>query len=537
MSLLTAVADQYFGIPYYRHPVEWSRDKLGNFLWSKQVDILTSVRDNRYTAVPACHDSSKSYTAAVATCWWLESHPLGEAFVISTAPSAPQVTTILWREVLKLHGVGELQGVINMGGAPEWKVGKQQIAYGRKPADYNADIGFQGVHSLFPLIIVDEASGIPDLLWNAVDSLATNDNARVLAIGNPDDIASHFRSICLPGSGWNVIKIDGLQTPNMTERAALEVSAQDGCGDLYQFMVENNIPFATEEIPEDLQPRLLGARWVAERMKRWGVYKEPDTGKWKTSSLWESKVRGEFPTDSTEGVIPLAWIEAAIRRWQDFFDSGADPAEVPGLRRFACDVARYGKDETAIAEKQGHVVIGVERIGNQDTMTTANRLVAKLDSHILSTASVDVIGVGAGVVDRLRELGKNVYAFNAASRTDRRDVTGEFRFANTRSAAWWHLRELLDPSNPDTNLCLPPDERLKEDLIAPRWRPAPGAIYVVEPKDETIRRLGRSPDTGDAVVMLMWNDFGGSSNEGVIAEYGGTSEFAIPWEGEGNYYD
>ena len=528
MRILADIANEFFGVPYVRQPVQWATDKLDVFLWSKQRAIIDSIRDNRYTAAPSCHDSGKSFDAAVASEWWIDSHPIGEAFVVSTAPSAPQVSAILWREIQKLHRKGELRGVINMGGAPEWKIDKELVAYGRKPADYNADTGFIGIHSLYPLIIVDEASGIPKPLWDAVDSLATNDNARVLAIGNPDDSASHFKTICQPGSGWNIIKIDGLQTPNFTERAVLEVSNTEGCGDLYAFMVENNIPFATEEIPDDLRPRLLGVRWVAERMKRWGVFKDPDTGLWKTSALWDAKVRADFPTDATEGVIPLGWVEAAIRRWLDFNAAGADPNEIPGVRKFSCDVARFGSDETAIAEKQGHYVVSVERIGHQDTMTTANRLKAKLERHIQSSVNVDVIGVGAGVVDRLRELGMNVMAFNASAKTSRKDKTGEFTFLNTRSAAWWRLRELLDPSDPTTNLMLPPDERLKEDLTAPRWKVAPGAHIVVEPKDQTIRRLGHSPDTGDAVVMLMWNEFTGWDGF-VVEEYGGESEYAQKW--------
>ena len=76
--------------------------------------------------------------------------------------------------------------------------GKELVAFVRKPADHDQS-AFQGIHALRPLILVDEVCGVPKSIFDAVDALATNSNARVLAIGNPDDPASHFAQICTPG--------------------------------------------------------------------------------------------------------------------------------------------------------------------------------------------------------------------------------------------------------------------------------------------------------------------------------------------------
>jgi len=92
---------------------------------------------------------------------------------------------------------------------------KELVAFGRKPADHDQS-AFQGIHALNPLILVDEACGVPKSIFDAVDSLATNTNARVLAIGNPDDPSSHFAQICKPGSGWHVIKVSAFDTPAYT---------------------------------------------------------------------------------------------------------------------------------------------------------------------------------------------------------------------------------------------------------------------------------------------------------------------------------
>jgi hypothetical protein len=119
---------------------------------------------------------------------------------------------------------------------------------------------------------------------------------------------------------------------------------------------------------------------------------------------------------------------------------------------------------------------------------------------------VDVIGIGAGVVDRLRELGCTVIPFNAAAATQVRDRSGELGFANLRAAAWWSLREMLDPAN-GIGVALPPDDMLIGDLTAPHWRVLSGGKIKIESKDDIYKRLGRSTDDGDAVVMAFAFDF------------------------------
>jgi hypothetical protein len=123
---------------------------------------------------------------------------------------------------------------------------------------------------------------------------------------------------------------------------------------------------------------------------------------------------------------------------------------------------------------------------------------------------VDVTGIGAGVVDRLRELSGspevcgrriNVDAFIAAAATSRKDRSGELGFVNRRSAAWWNLREMLDPAYQPT-LALPPDDLLTGDLTAPRHRLTSGAEIAVESKDDVAKRIGRSTDAGDAVAQV-----------------------------------
>lgn len=266
---------------------------------------------------------------------------------------------------------------------------------------------------------------------------------------------------------------------------------------------------------------LTSPLWVVERAKRWGT----------SSALWTSKVRGLFPDSNMEGVIPLGWVERAVERWMEWQDAGAP--EQPGSAVVACDVARFGDDMTAMARRQGNAVYTLHRFSGLDTTETSRVLLRQdprpdmdgrtprlpsLDEPGL-TFVVDVIGVGAGVVDNLRHHMKGlarvqgghaptVIGFNASEQHHRRDQNGEFEFFNNRAAAWWNLRELLDPAQPGgSHIMLPDDENLKADLTAPKWvlseSGSPPKIKV-EPKEEIRKRLGRSPDTGDAVVMLFW---------------------------------
>lgn len=137
---------------------------------------------------------------------------------------------------------------------------------------------------------------------------------------------------------------------------------------------------------------------------------------------------------------------------------------------------------------------------------------------------MDSVGVGAGVVSRLREMqgtgeiqrvGVEIVAFGAGEGTAATDSSGELGFVNKRSAAWWRLRELLDPESPDP-IAIPDDDGLVGDLTAPRWRVMSAGRIAVESKDDIKKRLKRSTDKGDAVVMAFWEDAG----EGIKSKIG-----------------
>lgn len=529
---------------YGADPARWGKEALNEFYWSAQVEVLVSLHNNRYTAVKSCHDAGKSFIAARAAVKWITDHEPGEAFVVSTAPTSAQVSAILWREIQKAFKKGAFMGTITTAGYPQWKIDGELVGYGRKPADY-ADDAFQGIHARYVLVIVDEACGIDVKLFNAVDALVTNKNSRVLAIGNPDDPTSHFAQICKPDSGWNVIRIDGLRTPNFTQ-AEVEWLECPQCKThgrdeplLARLYREEGLPYSEEFVPDSLRDMLLSPLWVEERLHRWVGMPGPDqtlNELAELSPLFVSKVRGLFPDTNSQGLVPLGWVEQAMARWRDWMDAGAPPPPTHDVDRdvLGVDVADEGEDSTVVAFRRGNIVHELRKYRNSDTMETTGYVKASMSSRPGSLAIVDSIGVGAGVLSRLREQKIRAIGFVASgSAKGLTDRTGEFRFTTLRSAAWWRIRELLDPSQPGgSNIMLPDSEILKADLTTPRWKVLSGGSIQVEIKDDIRKRLGRSTDEGDAVVMAFWQGRGriDSAQSEAVSWWGEPVDGAVvPW--------
>jgi hypothetical protein len=121
--------------PCVRDPVGWVTSTLGEFWWSGQHRMAQSVVENRYSAFKASHDVSKSHTMSRLALWWIDVHPAGEAFVVTTAPTTPQVEAILWRYMGNAHRKAQLPGRITLDA--KWYIGNELVAYGRKAADYD----------------------------------------------------------------------------------------------------------------------------------------------------------------------------------------------------------------------------------------------------------------------------------------------------------------------------------------------------------------------------------------------------------------
>jgi phage terminase large subunit len=445
-------------------PVWFVREVLQAEPWSKQVEILESIRDHPRTAVRSCHGVGKSFTAGQAILWFLFSLP---SIVLSTAPTWRQVEKLVWKEVRASYARAKIPlGGTLLPASPELHVVRDQwYATGLSTNDPDR---FQGYHEKHILVIVDEAAGVPEPIHEAIEGVLTSEHARLLLLGNPTAIGGTFHK-AFTTPGWRTIHVGAFDTPNFTAFGITEEDIADGS---WKQKITGELP----------NPKLITPNWVADKYRSWG----PD------SPAYQARVMGNFPTSGDDTLIPLAWIEAAMARWED--EPEGEPVEI------GADIARFGSDKTVFAPRRGHKVLPLTKYSKQDTMETAGQLVIAHRETLATSIKVDVIGIGAGVYDRAKELKLPVSAINVAESAQEPE-----RFLNLRSELWWNLRELLDP-NPAMNpnpVALPPDDELLADLSSVKYRIDSRGRIVVEPKEETKKRLGRSPDRADAVILAF----------------------------------
>lgn len=460
-ALLAAVADQLDDAYDLTDPIDWVTRRTGEHVWSKQADIMASVATNRRTAVRSAHGVGKSHIASRVVAWWLDSHPAGEAFVVTSAPTFAQVRAILWRYIRQVHRKAILPGKVNQ---TEWLLDDELVAFGRKPADHD-EAAFQGIHARYVLVILDEACGIPEQLWIAADSLTTNDDCRILAIGNPDNPQSYFAKVCAPGSGWHTIGISAFDSPNLTGEA----------------------------IPVSLGKLLVSRTWVEEKADEWGI----------DNPIYISKVLGQFPPDDPNSVVRAS--DVALCR------IGTDMVRAPHELlpvELGVDVGGGG-DETVIRERRGPVAGREWRHHSDRAEEIAPLVLMTIRETGATVVKIDRIGVGAGLVGELRNMATDelhkarIIAVNVAEKAH-----DEIRFANLRAQIWWEIgrgnseRRLWDLStmaNGDTTCA---------QLLAPRWSTDTKGRILIEKKDETIKRLGRSPDNADALLLAYYTPKG-----------------------------
>jgi len=429
----------------FRDPVGWIKTALGVELWEKQREVAEAVRDHKHVAVRSSNAVGKTYLAACLGLWYLNHSIPG--YVITTSSSWRSVELAIWpaiHKVLMNAPVREFRSLTPMQTKlilnPQWGIFGVSA---ERPENF---AGFRTSGGVF--VIADEASALVSEIHEAILGLTASGGSRVLYLGNPLRGDGPFAD-CFKSPGWKKVHISALDTPNVREG-------------------------------REVIPGLATREWVEERRLQWGA----------ESPAYQVRVLGEFPKESEEILIPLAWIEAAMERT-------APPAGKDEPLRIGVDIGRTG-DQTALVAVRGNRVERMEifpRIEGGNLMDVCGRIAAKIATLNPSQVNIDAIGIGAGVVDRLQELGfDRVNGVNVASSARKPE-----RFQNLRVEGWWNLREWIHD-----NAVLPRDGDLLRDLSAIRvdGYTSRGQLRL-EPKELTKKRLGRSPDRGDALMLAL----------------------------------
>lgn len=436
---------------------------LGSEFWDKQEEIVLSVRDNRYTTVRACHDVGKTYVASRTALWFLYSHP--QSIVVTTAPTMRQVENLLWRELRTAHenAVTRLDGEplkTRLDLAPDW------YAIGASSGDPDKLQGFHA-SSGHILIIVDEAAGVNEDAFEAIEGMMTSEKARMLMIGNPTSDSGSFRASHFSWDYANKIHISVFDTPNFVNNGIENIE------DLKEVNLDN------VEIVNDY---LVSPRWAFEKIDSWGI----------DSPMFQARVLGNFPSESTNTVIPLNYLEVACE------DEHREKIKAKGGElRLGVDPARFGNDETVITPRYGGFVPEQKIYNKESTTSTAGRILQYRSPRPVMIA-IDVDGLGGGVYDTLDDKGIDeiVEIYNNAKALP--DETG-LTFANLASQLWWRARNLFTAGE----LAIPKDDKLIMQLSTRKYRFTSKGL-TIESKDEWKKRYkGKSPDRADSFIYSL----------------------------------
>lgn len=453
---------------YYSNPVAFANDCIdwqGEGLTAYQDEIIDALSTKKRVAVRGPHGLGKSTIGAITVLWFALTRDATATDwkIITTAGAWRQLINYLWPEIRKWSNRIRWEKVRDRPfNKAELLNLNLRLGHGAASAASCTNPALiEGAHADSLLFIYDESKAIDAATFDACEgAFSGTGESLVLALSTPGPPQGRFYDIHSHKPGyedWHVKHVT---------------------------------------LAESMTAGRISEAWAAQRALQWG----------ETSALYQNRVLGEFYAGEEDSVIPLTWVEQAVERWHEWDLAGRPDPGAP--HTVGVDVARAGEDKTVLAVRWGHVITELRASHHEDTMATTGRVVGILNADEKSTAIVDVIGVGAGVVDRLREQGKRVQAFNAAGKSNRKDSTGELSFLNVRAAAWWNVREMLDPSA-GAEVCLPDDDELLGDLTAPKLLPAlSGGKYKLESKDDLKKRIGRSTDRGDAVIQAFWTTQG-----------------------------
>lgn len=408
-----------------------------------QTELLRCIGDDILTgeqalqiAVASGHEVGKTALVAWIILWWMSTRPYPQ--VVVTANTGTQLETKTWRELAKWHGLALNKHWFN------WTATKFAFAEQSKtwfasaiPWSKERSEAFAGTHERYVLVIFDEASTIDDIIWGVSEGALTLDSLW-LAFGNPTRNTGRFKE-CFPGGRfahrWKTYQVDSRDARKANQ----------------------------------------------DRIQKW----IDDYGE--DSDFVRIRVKGLFPRASSTQFIPEDVVDAAMRRQFELAAYQASPTVI------GVDVARYGDDRSVILIRQGCALLSYKTYRERSTMQLAGMVSETINQfQVPPTTFVDVVGIGAGVVDRLRDLGYHVVEVNGAER-----ATGEKDFCNLRAETWSKMRDWLKTA------MIKEDSELKADLIGPEYGFDARNRIQIERKEDMKSRGLSSPDIADALALTF----------------------------------
>ena len=433
--------------------------------WQKEMLALLPDPQQRRIAVRSGHGVGKSTGASWAMLWHLLCRFPQKCVV--TSPTSAQLFDALFAE---LKGTIKqlppmLQSLIEVSSDKIWLKGAPEESFiSARTSRAETPEALAGVHSENVLLIVDEASGVPEAVFEAAVGSMSGHSATTILLGNPTRSSGYF----------------------------------------YRAFHSNRDQFY--RIHVNAEKSTLVSKEFCEQVAR--TYGEQ-------SNAYRVRVLGEFPLADDDTVIPVQLLDAAMQR--EITVSHRTPV-VWGL-----DVARYGQDSSALCKRKGRSVTEpIKRWRNLDLMQLCGAIVNEFNQTPEKERPVeilvDVIGLGAGVVDRLTELSLPVRGINVSETSS---MSQQYR--NLRAELWYKTRDWLAK----LDCSLPKDEQLCAELATVKYTFTSNGKIQIESKDDIRKRGLPSPDLADSLCLTFASDAATVMN-GADSTFGSERDWSKP---------
>lgn len=423
---------------YWDDRVGFVRDIIGVTPTAQQEKILKALDDHDFVVVKSGVGIGKSALMAWLILHYMTCRPAPK--IICTSPSKDQLRGVLWVELLKWHNrmnVVLRNQFVWQKESYKHKNYEEWFAMARTATKDNPE-SMQGIHAEYVLRIVDEGSGVPEEVFEVLEGATGLKETKELICGNPTRLEGYFYDCFNKSKDYHYcLSFSSLDSPLKNER-------------------------------------------VIERIRR--KYGED-------SNMWRVRVLGEFPLREGDAFIPYDWVISALNR------------EIPSQKDkpvvFGCDIARFGEDSTVIAIRRGDEFLPYHVLRNKSTMEIASYIARLANEYKPVQIFVDVIGVGAGVYDRLEELGFPAVAVNVAESP----AMNEQKYKRLRDELWGEARDWFEMRR--GRIWDNEDNDLVGELTSVKYRILSNGKIQIETKDEMKKRGLQSPNIADAFVLTF----------------------------------
>lgn len=430
---------------YHKDPVKFAREVIGMDPDDWQCELLEAVANPEIRRVTcrSGHGVGKSSAVAMAAIWHVLMRVPSKTVV--TAPTSAQLFDACFAEMKNIakrlkppfDDLLEIKSDrIELKSSPESTFISCRTSRQEQPE------ALAGVHSPSTLLLADESSGIPESVFEAASGSMSGIHATTVLTGNPTRNTGFFYDT------HNRLKENWY---------TMHVSCID-----------------SKRVSDD---------FVNDMKNRYG----------EDSPAYHVRVLGNFPPSESDTVIPVSLIDHAMKNDIKVHE---DTVSI-----WALDVARQGNDSSVLCKRQGPIIHPLTVWNNLDLMQLSGAVKAEYDAVSASKKPIEIIvdsvGLGAGVLDRLRELGLPARGLNVSERSMQKET-----YINLRAELWFRCKSWLE----GMDVKIPHDDRLWAELAAPRYHFTSSGKIQVESKEAMKKRGINSPDRADAVCLSLANE-------------------------------